>query len=44
MATMARYNFPAVDYDSLWAKSGFADAQLNVTTAWKVFADMLAII
>jgi len=25
MATMARYNFPAVDYDSLWAKSGFAD-------------------
>jgi hypothetical protein len=27
MATMARYNFPAVDYDSLWAKSGFADDQ-----------------
>ena len=25
MATMASYNFPVVDYDSLWAKSGFAD-------------------
>ena len=27
MATMASYNFPVVDYDSLWAKLGFADAR-----------------
>jgi hypothetical protein len=25
MATMAGYSFPVVDYDSIWAKSGFAD-------------------